>query len=356
MQHTQLPFTLSETFPMLPFSLKSRHLIKPRHLLRLVAVLLMGASLSACERGANATLHGSGAEKNKQASDTSKESSTVHFAVRSPDPKHPLQSIHCPQDALTQYSWKADYTTSNSVFCRIPHPIGYDRLEVEKGSFAEWLRFLPLKPGKPQVKLFNGDLKGNQTAHFAVIDIDVGTKDLQQCADAVMRMKAEYHFSKNDYSSIHFNYTSGDRVDFSRWINGERPRVSGNTVRWTTGSTKGSDHGNFRNYMDAIFNYAGTLSLAKEMKVLSDIQEIQPGDVFIHGGSPGHAVLVVDVAHNPETKEKLFMLAQSYMPAQEMHILMNPNEAGLSPWYRIGFGETLYTPEWTFDRKELKRF
>ena len=56
------------------------------------------------------------------------------------------------------------------------------------------------------------------------------------------------------------------------------------------------------------------------------------GDVFIKGGSPGHAVTIVDIAINPKTNKKVFLLAQSYMPAQEIKILKNPNNSELSPW------------------------
>jgi hypothetical protein len=39
-----------------------------------------------------------------------------------------------------------------------------------------------------------------------------------------------------------------------------------------------------------------------------------------------------------------------------MHILRNPNDAKLSPWYPVDFGDTLRTPEWTFRRTDLKRW
>lgn len=86
------------------------------------------------------------------------------------------------------------------------------------------------------------------------------------------------------------------------------------------------------------------------------IQDMQPGDVFIKGGSPGHAVIVVDMATDVKTGKKMFMLAQSYMPAQEIQVLKNPNNSLLSPWYSLDFGDNLETPEWDFTSKELKRF
>ena len=51
------------------------------------------------------------------------------------------------------------------------------------------------------------------------------------------------------------------------------------------------------------------------------------------------------------------MLVQCYMPAQEIQILVNPNNSEISPWYEVErLNETLLTPEWEFGLKELKRF
>ena len=100
--------------------------------------------------------------------------------------------------------------------------------------------------------------------------------------------------------------------------------------------------------------YAGTASLARELVRVTP-EKLQPGDVWIRGGHPGHTVIVLDVVENPETGERRFLLAQSYMPAQDIHVLRNP--AGPSPWYSVpGANERLQTPEWTFDRDELRRF
>jgi hypothetical protein len=48
-------------------------------------------------------------------------------------------------------------------------------------------------------------------------------------------------------------------------------------------------------------------------------------------------------------------LAQSYMPAQEIHVLKNPLDGAIGPWYRVP-AETLVTPQWTFESTDLKRF
>jgi hypothetical protein len=79
------------------------------------------------------------------------------------------------------------------------------------------------------------------------------------------------------------------------------------------------------------------------------------GDVFIEAGSPGHAEIIVDMAEN-ENGEKIFLLAQSYMPAQQTQILLNPNDEKISPWYSLEGYDKLVTPQWTFELNQLKRF
>lgn len=258
------------------------------------------------------------------------------------------------------YSWmdSAKYDPKSTVCSRFSIPDGYSHYKNESGSFGEWLRGLPLLPEGTQVQLYNGELKGNQGAQEAVVNIDVGSKDLQQCADAVMRLRAEYLFATKQYDKIAFNYTSGDRLDYAGWVKGKRIAVNGNKTSVVYSGKKYadiSDHKAFRIYMEDIFNYAGTLSLSREMKKIP-LDSMMPGDVFIRGGSPGHAVLIVDMAVNDKTGEKLFMIAQSYMPAQQIHVLKNDNDRQLSPWYKPGVGTLLESPEYDFEWGELRRF
>jgi hypothetical protein len=83
---------------------------------------------------------------------------------------------------------------------------------------------------------------------------------------------------------------------------------------------------------------------------------MQIGDVLIRGGSPGHAMLVVDMAAD-SMGHQVYLLAQSYMPAQDIHIVKNPGGKGsaLSPWYRVDKRESMIeTPEWTFYTRQLR--
>ena len=254
------------------------------------------------------------------------------------------------------YPWQMNETNPRHVASQIPPPTGFRRTEIESGTFADWLRHLPLKKRGAPVLLHDGKPKANQGVHVAVIDIDTGTKDLQQCADAIIRLRAEYLYSRKDFTAIHFNFTSGDKASFTSWLSGYRPIVKGNRVTWAKQANKDISYSNFRKYLRTVFVYAGSHSLSRELQVRKDASHMQIGDVFIKGGFPGHAVVVLDMAENDRTGQRVFLLAQSYMPAQDIHIMKNPTNASLSPWYKIPLDDTLRTPEWIFEKFDLKCF
>ncbi|MGH1339665.1 MAG: DUF4846 domain-containing protein [Aureispira sp.] len=270
-------------------------------------------------------------------------------------PKPTITALPTPSNPLA-FPWLNDYNPTSCILQQVPTPEGYQRLDLTKNSFGYWLRQLPLHPEGTPVLLYNGATKPYQAGAYRVLNIDIGKRDLQQCADAVMRLRAEYLYHQKAYENIHFKYTSGHTIRFSDWSKGKRPKVSGSKVLFSSpqGQTDVS-YKQFKRYLTNVYCYAGTASLSKEMptKALSNIQS---GDVFIQGGFPGHAILVMDVAHHPETGERLFLLAQSYMPAQSIHLLNNPTRPELSPWYSNDFTGLLATPEWNFYHTDLRQF
>lgn len=240
---------------------------------------------------------------------------------------------HCQQAGTAQDPEGVEQPVTIHKIADIPLPNGYKRIEGTDSLFARWLRTIDIKKDK-RVFLYNGNLKRNQDAQYAVLDIPVGKKDLQQCADAVMRLRAEYLRRNNRTRDIWFADNNGTRYQCPSPVT-------------TT---------EFETYLEKVFTRCGTLSLEKQLKRVMNFTTIQPGDVLIKGGSPGHAVLVVDVAENTEGK-RVYLLAQSYMPAQDIHILVNPKEETLSPWYTAEDSNYLiYSPEWTFLSTQLRRW
>ena len=238
------------------------------------------------------------------------------------------------------------------VITIVPPP-GFVRYEAD--SYGTYLRNLPLKrPGSP-VMLYNGVEKGYQDGAYAIIDMEIGNKDLQQCADAVMRLRAEYLWHSQQYDKIHFNFTSGFKADYIKWAQGYRTKVSGNNVSWCKGADEDYSYATFRKYMDEVFMYAGTASLSKEL-IPVDPSDIRVGDIFIVGGHPGHAMVIVDMAED-KLGNKAILVAQSYMPAQDIHIVTNLNNGKTSPWYIINQNtKSVSFPEFYFNISQIKRF
>lgn len=230
-----------------------------------------------------------------------------------------------------------------TIGTRFAPPKGAQRVATAEGSFAAYLRQLPLKPAGSPVLLYNGQPKGRQDVHAAMIDLAVGSRDLQQCADAVIRMRAEHLRQQGHVADIRFHFTNGFEARWDRWRAGERIVVQGNTARWTTGTPDASEDRAFAAYLNMVYAYAGTRSLAAELKDCG-ARAVEPGDVVIQGGSPGHAVLVVDVAVDAQGR-RYAMLAQSYMPAQDIHVLRGPVA---DVWYPFDPEGPLHTPEWQF--------
>jgi hypothetical protein len=222
------------------------------------------------------------------------------------------------------------------VKTRFNTPEGYKRVSSEKNSWGYHLQNLPLKPHGSKVKHYDGTIKQNVWAYLAVVDLPIGNKNLHQCADAVMRLRADYLYSQERYDEIQFLFVSGKTSKYSDWLNGKNPNSK-----------------NYWSYLENVFSYASTLSLDKQLK-RKNVNDLEIGDVFIKGGSPGHTVIVVDKCVNSDGKVK-FMLAQSYMPAQEIQILVNPYDND-SPWYDLDFGYNLMTSEYPFTKDQLKTF
>ena len=233
---------------------------------------------------------------------------------------------------------------------RVAPPKGWHRVPVRIDHFGHWARTLPVKNGRGTVRLHNGKAKWRQDIHVAVLDIDIGRHNLQQCADLAIRLHAEW--TRHLGQSPCYRFTSGDPAPWSKWSAGFRPLVRGRRVLWTSRSQARADYTTFRSWLKTVFTYAGSASVARDTKKVRG--PVEPGDLFVQGGFPGHVVVVLDVVSGPNG-ERSMLLAQSYMPAQSPHILLRVGHE--HPWYpQPAPSEELETPEWTFPPGSLRRF
>jgi len=223
-----------------------------------------------------------------------------------------------------------------TVKSRILLPKGFKRPTYRVGEFGNFLENLPLYPIDQEVHYYNGKIKPRNNIYNSVVKLDIGKRDLHQCADAVMRLRADYLYQQKRYKDIKFNFLSDSK-----------PRAY-------TNYAKGDySYPTYWKYLEYVFAYANTASLHDELPSVKTTQEVKIGDTFIQKGSPiGHAIIVVDLAKD-STGKTIVLLAQSYMPAQEIQILNNWNNSTLSPWYDID-QDIIKTPEWTFYPKNLK--
>ncbi len=214
---------------------------------------------------------------------------------------------------------------ADNVIKRFKTPAGYETVSYKPDSFASYLQSLPLKPAGTHTKTYQGNIAGTDAYTAAVVDLSLGKQDLQQCADAVMRLRGEYLYHQHKFNEIAFNFTNGFKCDYLHYANGYRFKNDS----WVLRGKKDYSYQNFLRYMNLVFAYAGTLSLEKELIKVTNSNDIKPGDVFIKGGSPGHCFVVMNVAMNRDRK-KVFLLAQSYMPAQDIQVLQYQ-----SPWFSL---------------------
>lgn len=243
-----------------------------------------------------------------------------------------------------------------TVKSRFAPPRGYFWETEPMGSFGEYLQNFPLYPENFPVRDYRQIPLERQFYHAAILKIDVGEKDLQQCADAWMRLYAEYLWQKREYDRIVFQFTSGQTLSWSDYRDGMRTREEGDRVKFVKTAKRETSYRNFRKYLNLIFNYAGTISLDRESVPVTRNEDIRTGDFLISPGSPGHSAFIVGTARNAAGK-KVYLLAESFMPAQDVHIIVNPFNKKISPWYELDVkAPKTYTAKYIFKPTVIKRF
>lgn len=263
----------------------------------------------------------------------------------------------------SSYAWGPTAAESDHLNVRFASPPPkFKRVELEDGSFGNFLRHLPLQPAGAPVVDFRGTPLHNAGQHpniVAVADLDVGKADLQHCADVIYRLDAEWRYGKGDHDFT-YKAVSGQALSYKSYVAGERAVIEGKGIALKKVAAPAKDtHALMRGYMDEVFSWAGTASLDRDAKKVS-FGDVQPGDFFVVTGSPfGHAVLVLDVAKDDQGRVAL-LLGQSYMPAQSFQILKpdGSNNGVSSDWFVVEPNDVAVdTPFWApFPKTSLHRF
>lgn len=204
---------------------------------------------------------------------------------------------------------------ASTVSAAFPPPPGAER--IDGGAFGAWLLALRVHDLGVPVRTFAGEIVDHRAR---VVDLPMVSGDLQQCADSAIRLRAEWLRGRGD--EVSFHATSGDPIPWSRWQRGERPYERGGRLAWRRAAA-----GTWDQYLSAVFTWAGTRSLLRDTVPVADPR---PGDMLLVPGSPGHVVVLLDVARRGATT--FVLLGEGYMPAQNFHVEIGP-EAG---WWLLG--------------------
>ena len=132
-----------------------------------------------------------------------------HSLDSSPDPFHQtMMNVNTPRwiflvcmglllspslvQASTPAWWPLIDTASPTepLAKRYRPPTGFHRVAVGPQSFAAWLRTLPIRTDRMQVLSYQGLPLKRPSA--GIVAMDVGDRDLMQCADSIIRLHAEY--------------------------------------------------------------------------------------------------------------------------------------------------------------------
>jgi hypothetical protein len=203
---------------------------------------------------------------------------------------------------------------------------------------------------------YEGSPIANQSEHVAILKFDVGKKDLQQCADAVIRIRGEYLYSSKRFNEIGFHFTSGDLFKWNDFKKGYRPLIDKNKVSFKKTAKADDSYKSFRKYLDVIYTYAGSISLNLETRKVKLDKSIKAGDILITPGSPGHAIIIIGRA-KAANGDMVYLLAEGYTPAQSIHIITNPYAGDISPWYRLSVNDpSTTTARYTFEKTNIRSF
>jgi len=246
----------------------------------------------------------------------------------------------------------ADAAAAETVRERFAPPAGFVSDVVAAGSFGAYLQALPLLPPGTPVLTFAGTPAHAPWAQ-AVVDVSVGARDLQQCADSAIRLRAEWLRSSTSSSTTAmgpvrpvFHATSGDPIPYGRYVAGERAFAQKNRLGWRSGARSGDDDEVWAAWLETVFLYAGSLSLARDTTPVTG--PMAAGDLLVLGGSPGHVLVVLDVARAADGREQ-WLIGQGFMPAQSFHVI---------GWYAPDGDGALTVPSWKapFPKTARRRF
>lgn len=254
------------------------------------------------------------------------------------------------------YAWlsgkqRKQYTPlSDRILC----PEGFSRVDVAAGSFAAWLRDIPIAPYGTPVTTSRSKIvvAGDDPSLAAVVVLQPHTRRLLSATNMTLRLRAEYAWSAGNLDGLGFHFACGHLSSWKAWTRGIRPLTEGRSVRFAQTGIKDDGRPNFCVYLETLFRFASDGSLLDDTRSVSD-DTVTAGDIFLRTGRGGHAVMVLDIAADSRGRIRV-LLGQGGRPAQTFHVLC---DKGGSPWFVIGQSQLIRLGRCgTFDMDQLRRW
>ena len=210
----------------------------------------------------------------------------------------------------------------------------FQRVPVENGSFAAWLRQLPLKNKDLPVLDYRGKIfkTAGDSIVAAVINIDIEGCRLEQCMDIIVRLYADYLWESHKTAGLVLPLPGGYRLAWDEWKMGSRPYFEGIKVIQHTSAKADSSKSSYRKYLDTVYAASHTQQFYFAYKAISR-RKVAIGDFIVKKGSKGHAVMIVDLAENKHG-ELIALIGNGDTPACQFFLLNGKNN---QPWVPLLF-------------------
>ncbi|HOS93484.1 MAG TPA: DUF4846 domain-containing protein [Armatimonadota bacterium] len=252
------------------------------------------------------------------------------------------------------YAWHRHTRSYTPIASRIGIPAGFHEVPVEPGSWPEWLRFLPLMPAHSPIRGADGRPLGwpGIPAPPGVVDMDVRRN--QECADTILRLRAEYLRWAGHDDRLAFSLAGGGTISWADWRRGMRPVPVGGRVRMVRMAGPSESRQSFEAFLDAVFNWCNTDSLSGD-GIPATPEDLRIGDFVSRpgAGARGHAMMIVDLAVDADGNRRALIL-QGAMPAQSAHLLRASTGSAWIPIYPAPCFSVPGWREFTWDL--LRRF
>jgi hypothetical protein len=265
--------------------------------------------------------------------------------------RHSRLNAHAGDYAWLSASQRAVYEPLGD---RIAPPDGFHRVMVPDGSFADWLRHLPVLPAGTPVQSAGGQdlVAGDAPELVAVVALKPNTEALG-AAGMMVRLRAEYAWHANRLERLAFHFASGQQMSWQAWSGGVRVLNGVDGHRFEKTGVASDDRDSFCSWMETQLQFTSCASLLDDTRPICD-GTIAPGDIFLSDRKTAHVMMVLDVAV-AEAGDVAVLIGGGGTPARSFHVLSGGED---SPWIRLSRdgAESIRMGNRTFGLSELRRW